>query len=349
MGQIRNNGKIEKIDLPKKEPGSVVEAAYLNGIFRTVESVLNGLIDSQILFEGAAAHRVQGLQIKSENEDESIYVTELDGKAFNAIETETASKYAISVKDIINETLWTNKDEHGNIISIAEATEYAWDLCKTEIKLLWLNNELMDNIKKEVLDKLLKDIQEQIIVVFRQKTETELFDINLVIIPSKLSEVLTTTILKHHANENGDVPSKSDAGLEVEPGVLVQAVLDTNPLVSLNDIHVDTTDITLSTEANTGEAIIHGKGYYKNDIKVTFTYANFPKELATLITVVDLGALVDNVEATIIAAVKEKNPTAVELVLTATDITETGANINTSSIGYKGVVPIVFTITPPTK
>lgn len=174
--------KIEKLELPRKEAGSVTEAAYLNGIFRKVEEAINGLIDAQILFEGAASHRIQGLQIIPEGSTESVYVTELDKDAFGIIDAETTSKYSIAVKDIINKALWTNIAEHGNIQSLARATEYAWELIKKDIKDLENNTELITRLKQEVLEKLLEDIQEQIRLVYRKKVESELFDFTILTI-----------------------------------------------------------------------------------------------------------------------------------------------------------------------
>lgn len=271
--ETRDSLKIVKIELPKKEAGSVVEAAYLNGILEQVEKSINGLIDAQILFEGAASHRVQGLQIKPEGEEDSIYVTELDKDSFSVIDAETPSKYAISIKDIINKALWTNTDEHGYIQSVSKATEYAWILCKQEIMDLWKNETLLDNIKKEVLEKLLEDIQEQIRLVYRKKVETELFDFSVFIIPKPLDTILTITEVKHHANLNGDVPSKNDLGKEVEPGVLAQAVMDTNHELYVEDFTIS--DIVLSTTENKGTARVNGVVYYKGFVDITFTYANF--------------------------------------------------------------------------
>lgn len=278
MQETRDSLKIEKIELPKKDAGSIVEAAYLNGIFEQVEKSINGLIDAQILFEGAASHRVQGLQVKPEGSEESIYVTELDKDTFHIKDAETISKYAISITDIINEFLWTNTDEHGNIQALSKATEYAWILCKQEIMDLWKNKELLDNIKKEVLEKLLEDIQEQIRLVYRKKVETELFEFRVFSFNWHISDAIKVHNVKHHANKNGDVPTKDDFGKEIEHGVLAQAVIDSNPGVSINNFEIVEGGITLSTEDNTGTAVLEGIQEYMGFVTIEFTYANFVEE-----------------------------------------------------------------------
>lgn len=65
------------------------------------------------------------------------------------------------------------------------------------------------------------------------------------------------------------MPTKGDLGKEVEAGVLIQAVIDTNPTFTMNDGNATT--IKLKADG-TGTATIVGAGKYAGNVNVTFTY-----------------------------------------------------------------------------
>lgn len=66
------------------------------------------------------------------------------------------------------------------------------------------------------------------------------------------------------------MPTKDQLGLEVEAGVLIQAVIDTNPKFTMNDGNVKAGSIELT--AGAGKATITGAGKYIGDVNVTFKY-----------------------------------------------------------------------------
>ncbi|PPE04091.1 hypothetical protein [Williamsoniiplasma lucivorax] len=92
---------------------------------------------------------------------------------------------------------------------------------------------------------------------------------------TQLNKIIKITALKSKANLDGTVPSKGGLGQEVEPGVLIQAIIDTNADFTNRDGHLDAQDIHMTPGAEhtgwSGTAIVHGVGDYEGTVTVSFT------------------------------------------------------------------------------
>jgi aspartate carbamoyltransferase regulatory subunit len=127
--------------------------------------------------------------------------------------------------------------------------------------------------------------------------------------------------------------------------------------VKAKNTAVDETQLEVADITDTGATInvISGSTVYDADGSVPVTFAIIPasKPLTADLTVVELGDIKDNKEATILAAVKAKNTAVDETQLEVADITDTGATINVISgstvYDADGSVPVTFAIIPASK
>jgi aspartate carbamoyltransferase regulatory subunit len=148
-----------------------------------------------------------------------------------------------------------------------------------------------------------------------------------------LSTVITSKNLDELANNDADT--------------ILKAVKSKNSDLSIDEVEVkDIKDKSATVAAKSGSTV------YTGSVSVTFTTTpvDTTKPLTADLTVVELGDIKDNKEATILAAVKAKNAAVDETQLEVADITNKGATINVikDSKVYDagGSVSVTYTVTP---
>jgi aspartate carbamoyltransferase regulatory subunit len=148
-----------------------------------------------------------------------------------------------------------------------------------------------------------------------------------------LSTVITSKNLDELANNDADT--------------ILKAVKSKNGDLSIDEVEVkDIKDKSATVAAKSGSTV------YTGSVSVTFTTTpvDTTKPLTADLTVVELGDIKDNKEATILAAVKAKNAAVDETQLEVADITNKGATINVikDSKVYDagGSVSVTYTVTP---
>jgi aspartate carbamoyltransferase regulatory subunit len=138
-----------------------------------------------------------------------------------------------------------------------------------------------------------------------------------------------------------------DNRVDLATDTILKAVKSKNSDLSIDEVEVkDIKDKSATVAAKSGSTV------YTGSVSVTFTTTpvDTTKPLTADLTVVELGDIKDNKEATILAAVKAKNAAVDETQLEVADITNKGATINVikDSKVYDagGSVSVTYTVTP---